>query len=106
MSFGVGVIKNKYGIEDHWYSKEVRTAYEASVWRNIRAHMPCFKSRISFQVGNETNISFWNNNCIGHEPLMDFLSRSILTGRKCFSFSITKQRKWDLEYQLQKEEIQ
>lgn len=49
----VGVIKNKYGIENHWYTKEVRTAYGASVWRNIRAHMHCFVSRIGFQVAME-----------------------------------------------------
>lgn len=47
------MFKYKYGIENHSYTKEVGTAYEASVWRNFRAHMSCFKSRIGFQEAME-----------------------------------------------------
>lgn len=45
------VITAKYGIEDTWMTKMVRTPYKCTVWREIRNLWPVLYYRTRVQVG-------------------------------------------------------
>ena len=59
------VIKAKYGEENNWVSKKVRTSYGVSVWKSIRELWPIMKNHSSIRVNNGRNTSFWNDNWLG-----------------------------------------
>lgn len=81
-------------VEDHWYTK-VRTASGASVWRNIRAHMPCFKSRIGFQWVMEQKYPSGRITVFEHEPLMDWFPDLFKLTEKASAFLAQNRENWD-----------
>nr|XP_009762743.1 PREDICTED: uncharacterized protein LOC104214732 [Nicotiana sylvestris] len=65
------VVTEKYGMEEKWTTKSVRTPYGVGVWKSIRNLWPKLINKSKFKVGNGRKISLWDDNWLGQRPLKD-----------------------------------
>ena len=75
------VIEIKYeNIWGGWWTKEVTTTYDVSLWRSIRQGWPAFFKSIIFKVGNGNRIKLWHHlwcgGCTLQEAFLELYSFS------------------------------
>jgi hypothetical protein len=63
-------VEAKYDtIRGGWCSKEVGGPYRVGVWKCIRRGWDSFKQYVRFEVGNGSQVLFWQNVWCGELPL-------------------------------------
>lgn len=63
------VIKEKYDMEGKWTTKTVEGPYGVSLWKSIRNLWPKLMNKVSFKVGNDMKIYFWEDKWLGQGAL-------------------------------------
>ncbi|GFS31499.1 acyl-CoA N-acyltransferase with RING/FYVE/PHD-type zinc finger protein [Actinidia rufa] len=66
------VIKSKYGIlRGAWRTKEISHPHGSGLWKGIMKVWGDFRLNVSYQLGNGSKISFWNDDWCSQIPLRD-----------------------------------